>query len=194
LSKQTDKRRRKYIRSVLGISPNGKGAELHGLLIQALALRGLRQPEGMKAGDFIGMHRSHIAGVVGAGQKVKLGNGNKPKKAKGTWKIDPNGPAFLESYEWRSLRMKVLIKYGSRCQCCGATPQDGLRMHVDHIKPRRKHPELALSIDNLQVLCEVCNHGKGSWDETDWRDLPAQLDGEQAAHIAAIVREGDSIH
>lgn len=82
---------------------------------------------------------------------------------------DVNSDEFLASYAWRSLRMEVLTKYGARCQCCGATPADGVRMHVDHIKPRRLHPELALDITNLQVLCEVCNHGKGNWDETDWR-------------------------
>ena len=76
---------------------------------------------------------------------------------------------FLESYEWRSKRMEALKLHGARCQCCGATPKDGVRMHVDHIKPRKTHPALALDLDNLQVLCEVCNHGKGNWDSTDWR-------------------------
>jgi hypothetical protein len=82
---------------------------------------------------------------------------------------DVNSLAFLESYEWRRLRMEVLVKRGARCECCGATPKDGLRMHVDHIKPRRLFPALALDESNLQVLCEVCNHGKGNWDQTDWR-------------------------
>lgn len=77
--------------------------------------------------------------------------------------------AFLRSYEWRRLRMVVLKRDGARCRACGATPSDGVRMNVDHIKPRRKYPELALEADNLQVLCEECNHGKGNWDETDWR-------------------------
>jgi 5-methylcytosine-specific restriction endonuclease McrA len=80
--------------------------------------------------------------------------------------------AFLSSYEWRRLRMLVLTERGARCECCGATARDGVRIHVDHIKPRRKFPELALEQLNLQVLCEVCNHGKGNWDQTDWRDLP----------------------
>jgi hypothetical protein len=75
---------------------------------------------------------------------------------------------FLQTYEWRQLRMVVLTKRGNRCECCGATPPDVV-IHVDHIKPRRKYPELALEESNLQILCEVCNHGKGSWDETDWR-------------------------
>lgn len=76
---------------------------------------------------------------------------------------------FLKSYEWRKLRMEALKKYGAKCQCCGATPNDNVRMNVDHIKPRKIYPELALDINNLQILCEECNHGKGNWDQTDWR-------------------------
>ena len=79
-----------------------------------------------------------------------------------------SGDAFLETFEWRQLRMVVLKKRGPRCECCGAKAPD-VRINVDHVKPRRKYPELALEESNLQVLCEVCNHGKGSWDETDWR-------------------------
>ena len=82
---------------------------------------------------------------------------------------DVMSDAFLQSYEWRRVRMVVLKNFGARCQCCGATPADGIKIHVDHIKPRRMFPHLALDVDNLQVLCEVCNHGKGNWDETDWR-------------------------
>lgn len=77
--------------------------------------------------------------------------------------------AFLASYEWRRVRMVALKKYGARCQCCGATPATGAVMNVDHIKPRRLFPELALDVGNLQVLCHECNHGKGNWDMTDWR-------------------------
>lgn len=89
-----------------------------------------------------------------------------PKKSKPPFEATA---AFLLSYEWRTLRMQVLVKRGPRCECCGATPKDGIRINVDHIKPRRKHPELALVESNLQVLCDVCNQGKGNWNETDWR-------------------------
>lgn len=84
-------------------------------------------------------------------------------------KCDPNLNAFLKTYEWRKVRMEALKLYGNKCQCCGATPKDGIVLHVDHIKPRRYFPGLALDIKNLQILCEVCNHGKGNWDSTDWR-------------------------
>ena len=102
---------------------------------------------------------------------------------------DVASPEFLRSYEWRALRMKVLDKYGPRCMCCGATPEHGVKMHVDHIKPRRKYPELALSFDNLQVLCEECNHGKGNWNETDWRpnyDASERVAAELMAHIRSL--------
>lgn len=74
--------------------------------------------------------------------------------------------SFINSPLWRKLRYQALLTYGRKCMCCGST--DG-PFHVDHIKPRSKHPELALTLSNLQVLCEDCNLGKGAWDETDWR-------------------------
>jgi 5-methylcytosine-specific restriction endonuclease McrA len=83
--------------------------------------------------------------------------------------IDPVSDAFLSSFEWRSVRMIALKKHGARCQCCGVSPADGAVMHVDHIKPRKIFPNLALDVANLQVLCHECNHGKGNWDMTDWR-------------------------
>lgn len=77
--------------------------------------------------------------------------------------------SFLHTYEWRRVRMQALKLHGARCQCCGASPATGAVMNVDHIKPRRVYPELALDVNNLQVLCDACNHGKGNWDMTDWR-------------------------
>ena len=65
--------------------------------------------------------------------------------------------------------MAALKRYGRVCQCCGASPATGAKMHVDHIKPRKLFPQLALDLNNLQILCHECNHGKGNWDMTDWR-------------------------
>jgi 5-methylcytosine-specific restriction endonuclease McrA len=77
--------------------------------------------------------------------------------------------SFLQSYRWKKLRMEAIKKYGARCQCCGASSQTGAVINVDHIKPRKLYPALALDINNLQILCHECNHGKGNWDMTDWR-------------------------
>lgn len=53
--------------------------------------------------------------------------------------------------------------------CGKSTKEHGVVMHVDHIKPRSKHPELSLCFDNLQVLCEDCNIGKGNRYDEDYR-------------------------
>lgn len=101
--------------------------------------------------------------------------------------IDPNGPDFINSYAWRALRMKVLVKYGRVCMCCGATPDNSTEiMNVDHIKPRRNRPDLALDFNNLQVLCGTCNHGKSSWDETDWRPVAEPVAEEHRAQVAHL--------
>jgi len=77
--------------------------------------------------------------------------------------------AFYTSQAWMELRYQALKIHGAACQCCGASRKDGVVIHVDHIKPRAKYPELALELSNLQVLCEACNLGKLHLDETDWR-------------------------
>jgi hypothetical protein len=77
--------------------------------------------------------------------------------------------SFYKTELWRSLRYQALAKHGNKCQCCGAGPGQGAVLHVDHIKPRSKFPELALSLENLQILCADCNLGKSNKDDTDWR-------------------------
>lgn len=99
------------------------------------------------------------------------------KKTRNIKHVFANTGAFLQSYEWRRVRMVVLKRDGRRCVCCGATPETGAVMNVDHIKPRKTHPELALDESNLQVLCGECNHGKGNWDTTDWRETETLIIG-----------------
>lgn len=88
--------------------------------------------------------------------------------------VDPASDDFLRTFEWKATRMMALKKYKPVCMCCGDSPKSGAVLNVDHIKPRRIFPQLALDVDNLQILCSVCNAGKGSWDMTDWRS-PASV-------------------
>lgn len=76
---------------------------------------------------------------------------------------------FYQSRLWLDLRYKALVKYGARCQCCGRRRQDNVQIHVDHIRSRSHYLHLELQLDNLQVLCNECNIGKGALDHTDWR-------------------------
>jgi len=73
---------------------------------------------------------------------------------------------FYNTDQWRLLREEVFTDYGYACMCCGYESKSN---HIDHIKPKSKYPELALDINNLQVLCQECNTTKGNWDESDYR-------------------------
>ncbi len=57
-----------------------------------------------------------------------------------------------------SLRYDVMKRDGFRCVLCGASSKDGVRLHVDHIKPISKGGKTEMS--NLRTLCERCNMGK----------------------------------
>ncbi len=83
------------------------------------------------------------------------------------------GRAFYETPEWRRIRMDILVRDGRRCACCGATPDDGVKINVDHIKPLRFNWHLRLERSNLQVLCAPCNEGKGNRIEADFRPARA---------------------
>lgn len=75
---------------------------------------------------------------------------------------------FYDSWEWRRLSYEAKVARGRACECCGARPPD-VRIHTDHIKPIRLFWHLRLEWTNLQILCEDCNKGKGSRDDTDFR-------------------------
>lgn len=76
---------------------------------------------------------------------------------------------FYRSAAWRKLRFSVLAESNGACSACGSKASDGARLHVDHIKPRSKFPELALDPTNLQVLCEDCNIGKSDGEAISFK-------------------------
>lgn len=71
--------------------------------------------------------------------------------------------------KWVEVRYKALKLSDGSCCLCGATAKDGIKLHVDHIKPKSLYPYLEYELSNLQVLCEHCNIGKSNKDDTDWR-------------------------
>lgn len=76
---------------------------------------------------------------------------------------------FYLSDAWLKVRYRALKRSQGCCQCCGSRAAKNKPLHVDHIKPRSKFPELSLELSNLQVLCFDCNMGKSNVDDTDWR-------------------------
>lgn len=55
----------------------------------------------------------------------------------------------------RKQRYTVINKH-PYCVNCGLTPEQGIRLEVDHIDENATHND----ISNLQVLCNLCNVGK----------------------------------
>lgn len=124
-----------------------------------------RQPCSQKNGTKVRLknHQARVDAFNGKAARPKK------KRAKSHRKPDD----FYTSWEWKRVRYEALRIHGQRCQCCGWQPGDtsGGRLVVDHIKPRRKFPELALDVENLQVLCNDCNMGKSNVYEDDFRGI-----------------------
>lgn len=58
------------------------------------------------------------------------------------------------------LRYDVLKRDNFRCKICGASADEGVKLHVDHIIPVSKGGKTEM--DNLQTLCDKCNLGKSN--------------------------------
>jgi len=81
-----------------------------------------------------------------------------------------DGEPFYQSRRWQKLRYEAFLRYGRVCALCKRTPEvHNFVLHVDHIKPRSRYPQHQWDIENLQILCEDCNLGKGARDDTKWR-------------------------
>ena len=168
----------RYCKDRLGYASK-PDTSLYELVCLALEVDEIPMPMNLTAKQWVKENLDHIMGV-NEFEKLKSCSAQttaKKKKPKirtyrssgSSSKSFVASDEFLSSYQWRKLRMEALKKYGPKCMCCGATPQTGAVMNVDHIKPRKLWPSLALDINNLQILCHECNHGKGNWDQTDWR-------------------------
>ena len=69
-----------------------------------------------------------------------------------------NPASFYPSRAWKQLRLLALRRDHWRCTVCGIHVGGPRRSRVDHIKPARTHPELALTLSNLRVLCPSCDN------------------------------------
>ena len=68
--------------------------------------------------------------------------------------INPVRTYWIET----SLSVPPLKRDGFRCKLCGKSPDDGIKLEIDHKKPVSKGG--SSEIHNLQTLCNLCNAGK----------------------------------
>ena len=68
----------------------------------------------------------------------------------------PHKKSYKRRYLPAKTRYAILSRDNFTCRSCGARPEDGALLEVDHIdeNTRDHHP------DNLQTLCHYCNSGK----------------------------------
>lgn len=161
----------RYLHATRGFGPQQGESLLDAVALELCQELRIERGHGA-ARKFVESHREAVFRRAGKATRAASPSVQQREAERAPAALDPAfvmSDAFLESYEWRRVRMQVLKRDGARCECCGATPATGAVMNVDHIRPRRLFPELALDPENLQVLCNPCNHGKGYWDMTDWR-------------------------
>jgi 5-methylcytosine-specific restriction endonuclease McrA len=91
--------------------------------------------------------------------------------------------ALLKSKRWKRLRLEALRRDGWTCRHCGGRGW----LEVDHIQPVRDRPDLAMNLDNIQVLwgkyhtrktCVEVGHVTLSPDRAAWAAL---LNGDMDA-------------
>lgn len=63
---------------------------------------------------------------------------------------------FYRSLSWQRLRHEAIRRAHGTCYCCNRAEHEGATLHVEHIKPRSRYPELSGDILNLRVVCADC--------------------------------------
>jgi len=58
---------------------------------------------------------------------------------------------------WKKLRKQALIRDKYLCQSCLENNRITQAQEVHHVLPVESHPELQLTLDNLQSLCRPCH-------------------------------------
>ncbi|CAM5476370.1 HNH endonuclease [Frigidibacter albus] len=80
-----------------------------------------------------------------------------------------HGASIYRTPQWKALRFMARRRDGFACVQCGKKG----RIEVDHVKPIRTHPALALDLGNLQCLCIAC-HSRKTRLEIGLGDLPPE--------------------
>lgn len=106
-----------------------------------------------------------------------------------TYKTDEQKKTFYKSKAWQQLRQQALEEANYECQQCkregrvtvDSVKQEGkakkVMLNVHHKYDIEHYPQLALVLDNLEVLClhhhnvahgRVFGNSKPKWDDERW--------------------------
>lgn len=90
--------------------------------------------------------------------------------------------AFYQTKEWKQVSKEFKQDKILKCEFCG---RSDLKICVDHIKPIKEYWDLRFDINNLQLLCEICNKNKLNFKDDDikWKESAIN------EHMDIITRE-----
>ena len=96
--------------------------------------------------------------------------------------MDDEDDKFYWRKEWHIARAHVLRRDNWTCKNCGHYGKhEKNKLRVDHIYPRKTHPELELVESNLRTLCSVCDNkrhaSKGGGRAAEREARPLGVDG-----------------
>lgn len=88
------------------------------------------------------------------------------KVKKGVYRYDPATAGQIELDDFTPEQKELILKRdGYRCVICGKGREEGVELHVDHIKPRHLGGKSVL--ENGQTLCAPCNLRKKRYRQTE---------------------------
>jgi 5-methylcytosine-specific restriction protein A len=69
--------------------------------------------------------------------------------------------AFYKTARWIRFRLYAMsLPENALCRACKEDGRIVAATQLDHVKPRKEHPELAYEIENVQGLCLSCHRKK----------------------------------
>lgn len=88
------------------------------------------------------------------------------KVAKGVYKYDPDYEHKRELEDFTSAQKKAILERdGYRCVICGKSRENGVELHIDHIKAKDFGGQA--TIENGQTLCAQHNFLKKNFKQTE---------------------------
>ena len=94
------------------------------------------------------------------------GDGFLEKIAKGQYRYNPESSGKKEFVEFSQIEKNEIFKRDDyKCVVCGLGRENGLELHVDHIKPRSSGGQGVL--ENGQTLCGPHNYLKKNFSQTE---------------------------
>ena len=79
-------------------------------------------------------------------------------------------------YANTEVRSALEVETNSKCAYCEGRIRDVAYTHIEHKLPKRKHPELVCTWENLTIACPVCNTNKGDYDTPECSLLDPYVD------------------